>query len=60
MTITTVRAAKRMRAARATVMAATVTMSTRGITAAAMMANGNVDSASPHITTFNLKQQLEQ
>jgi hypothetical protein len=33
---------------------------TRGITAAAMAANDNEDSVSPHSTTINLMQQWEQ
>jgi hypothetical protein len=53
---TTARATKTMRVARAMVMAATVTMSMRGITVAAMTANGNKDSASPNSTTINLRQ----
>ncbi len=52
---TTAREMKRMRAARVTVMAATVTMSTRGTTMVTIMANSNKDSTSPHSTTINLR-----
>ncbi len=55
--MTTARATTRMRPARAVVVVAMVTILTRGITVAAMMANSNKGSASPHCTTINLRQQ---
>ncbi len=60
MRMTTAMATKRMRAARATLMVAMVTMLLRGITVAVMMAKGDKDSASQHSTIINLRRRWEQ